>query len=141
MYTRRLASSLPLQSYQPSFDFASRLLLAVSESFFGIQTKQDALHPFMNRIKRVPAVMSIFLIFGKDAPEQPMQVFSKRTDKARAVIRKHGGEIRSMYAAQREVDVVFAVDFPGLKEADEASVELNQTTGMSFTTTPVMDAD
>ena len=85
--------------------------------------------------------MSIFLMFGKYALGESEKICLQRTDEALAVIRKHGGDIRSMYASPGEVDVVFAVDFPGVQDAEEASVELNQTKGISFTTTPVMDAD
>jgi uncharacterized protein with GYD domain len=95
----------------------------------------------VDEIQRGAAAMSIFLMFGKYAPEKSEKICLKRTDEALAVIRKHGGNIRSMYTAPGEVDVVFAVEFPGVKDAEEASVELNKTTGISFTTTPVMNGD
>ena len=83
--------------------------------------------------------MAIFLMFGKYSQEASKEISSQRTDEAMAVIRKHGGDIRSLYAVMGELDLVFAVDFPGMKEAMAASVELKQKTGISFSTSPVMD--
>jgi uncharacterized protein with GYD domain len=82
--------------------------------------------------------MEIFIIFGKYAPEALKEMSKKRTENVEKAIKKLGGEVISMYALLGETDLVFIVNFPGVKEAMKASVVLNKMTGISFTTAPAM---
>ena len=49
-----------------------------------------------------------------------------------------GGEVKAAYALLGETDVVIIVDFPGVKEAMKASVELTKLLGIAFTTAPAV---
>jgi len=85
--------------------------------------------------------MPIFLMFGKYSPEALRAISADRTEKAVALIKKHGGKVVSMYAVLGEHDLVFTVDFPDAEQAMAASVALHKLTGISFTTSPVVDVE
>ena len=46
-----------------------------------------------------------------------------------------------MYAVLGEHDLVFTLDFPDSEKALAASVALNKLTGISFTTSPVVEVE
>ena len=46
-----------------------------------------------------------------------------------------------MYAVMGEHDLFFTLDFPDLNKALATSVELNKLTGISFTTSPVVEVE
>ena len=85
--------------------------------------------------------MSIFMMFGKYSSEALKGISSERTDKAVEVIKKNGGKVISMYAVLGEHDLVFTLDFPDSEKALAASVALNKLTGISFTTSPVVEVE
>lgn len=85
--------------------------------------------------------MPIFLMFGKYSPEALKGISPERTDKAVELIKKNGGKIVSMYAVLGEHDLVFTLDFPDAEKALAASVALNRLTGISFTTSPVVEVE
>lgn len=85
--------------------------------------------------------MPIFLMFGKYSSEAMKGISSERTEKAQALIEKHGGRVVSMYAVLGEHDLVFTLDFPNAEQALAASVELRTLTGITFTTSPVVDVE
>ena len=85
--------------------------------------------------------MPIFMMFGKYSSESLKGISSERTDKAIDVIKKNGGKVISMYAVLGEHDLVFTLDFPDAEKAMAASVELNRLTGISFTTSPVVEVE
>jgi uncharacterized protein with GYD domain len=85
--------------------------------------------------------MPIFMMFGKYSSESLKGISSERTDKAVNVIKKHGGKVISMYAVLGEHDLVFTLDFPDAEKAMATSVELNRLTGISFTTSPVVEVE
>lgn len=85
--------------------------------------------------------MPIFLMFGKYSPEALKGVSPERTDKAVELIKKNGGKIVSMYAVLGEHDLVFTLDFPDSEKALATSVALNKMTGISFTTSPVVEVE
>jgi len=60
--------------------------------------------------------------------------------KLRGALQKQlaGGKVEAGYALLGETDVVVIVDFPGVKEAMKASVELTKLLGISFTTAPAV---
>ena len=82
--------------------------------------------------------MTTFLIFGKYSSKALKEASAKRTEKGTSLIKKFGGEVKSMYALLGEYDLVFIVSFPGVEEAMKASFALNKLTGISFTTLPAM---
>jgi uncharacterized protein with GYD domain len=85
--------------------------------------------------------MPIFMMFGKYSSEALKGISPERTDKAVAVIKKNAGKVISMYAVLGEHDLVFTLDFPDSEKALAASVALNKLTGISFTTSPVVEVE
>ena len=85
--------------------------------------------------------MPIFLMFGKYSPEALKGISPERTDRAAELIRKNGGKVVSMYAVLGEHDLVFTLDFPDAEKALTTSVALNKMTGISFTTSPVVEVE
>ena len=85
--------------------------------------------------------MSIFFMFGKYSTDALKEASSERTDNATALIRKHGGEVRGMYSLLGEHDLIIIADFPNVEQAMMASLDLHKLTGISFTTSPVVDVE
>jgi len=85
--------------------------------------------------------MPIFLMFGKYSSEALKGISPERTDRAVELIRKNGGRVVSMYAVLGEHDLVFTLDFPDAEKALTTSVALNKMTGISFTTSPVVEVE
>ena len=85
--------------------------------------------------------MPIFMLFGKYTSESLKGVSSKRKEQAISLIEKNDGKVISMYAVLGEHDLVFTLDFPDAEKAMAASVALNQLTGISFTTSPVVEVE
>jgi len=85
--------------------------------------------------------MPIFMFFGKYSSESLKGISSERTDRAVNLIKKNGGKVVSMYAVLGEHDLVFTLDFPDAEKALATSVELNKLTGISFTTSPVVEVE
>lgn len=85
--------------------------------------------------------MPIFMMFGKYSSEALKGISSERTDKAVELIKGNGGKVVSMYAVLGEHDLVFTLDFPDAEKALAASVALNKLTGISFTTSPVVEVE
>jgi uncharacterized protein with GYD domain len=85
--------------------------------------------------------MATFVMLGKYTPQALADLSSKRTKDALAMIKKHKGEVQSMYATLGQNDLVLILDFPGIKEAMKASVALSRLTGIGFTTSPAVTVD
>ncbi len=85
--------------------------------------------------------MSIFFMFGKYSSEALKGVSAKRTEAVVELIQRHGGSVKSMYTVLGEHDLVFIVDFPSVEEAMITSMGLHKLTGISFTTSPVVDVE
>jgi len=66
---------------------------------------------------------------------------SETVNKAVELINKNGGKIVSMYAVLGEHDLVFTLDFPDAEKALATSVALKRLTGISFTTSPVVEVE
>jgi len=77
-------------------------------------------------------------MLGKYSSEALKGISPGRTDKALKIIKKFGGEVKSMYALLGEIDLVFILTFPDVEKAMQASVALNKLTGISFTTLPAV---
>jgi uncharacterized protein with GYD domain len=85
--------------------------------------------------------MPIFMMFGKYSSDALKGISPQRTEKAAELIRKNGGKVVSMYAVLGEHDLVFTLDFPDAEKALATSVALNKLTGISFTTSPVVEVE
>jgi uncharacterized protein with GYD domain len=85
--------------------------------------------------------MAVFFMFGKYSSEAIKGIGAKRTEKAVEIIKKLGGEVKSMYALLAEQDVILIVSLPGVEEAMKASVALAKLTGIAFTTAPAVSVE
>ena len=85
--------------------------------------------------------MPIFMMFGKYTTKALQEISAERTDKAVELVKKNSGKVVSMYAVMGVHDLVFTLDFPDLDKALATSVELNKLTGISFTTSPVVEVE
>jgi uncharacterized protein with GYD domain len=85
--------------------------------------------------------MAIFMMFGKYTNEALRGISPDRTEQAVAVIEANGGKVISMYAVMGEHDLVFTLDFPDQANAFATSVALHELTGISFTTSPVVEVE
>lgn len=85
--------------------------------------------------------MPVFLMFGKYTRDSMQNASEERTRKAVKIIEKQGGKVISMYAVLGEHDLVFTLDFPDAEKALSASMALQNLTGISFSTSPVVDVE
>jgi len=82
--------------------------------------------------------MATFLMLGKYSSDSLRQISSKRTEKALKLVRRLGGEVRSVYALLGDYDLAVVVDLPGNEKALEVSLALGKLTGISFKTSPAV---
>jgi uncharacterized protein with GYD domain len=80
-------------------------------------------------------------MFGNYASDAVDDISAERTVKANAVIGDMGGEFKGGYALLGDTDIVLIVDFPNIKKAMKASIELNKLLGISFSTAPAVTVD
>jgi uncharacterized protein with GYD domain len=85
--------------------------------------------------------MPLFMMFGKYSSKALKGISPERTDKAITLIKKHGGEIKSMYAVLGEHDLVFIIDFQDADQAMATSVVLHKLTGIHFITSAIMKVE
>lgn len=85
--------------------------------------------------------MPIFMMFGKYTRDSIGKASAQRTKKAVKIIEKNGGKVISMYALLGEHDLVFTLEFPDSEKALSTSVALNRLTGISFSTSPVVEVE
>lgn len=85
--------------------------------------------------------MQTFIMFGKYSLEAVSKISAERTTKVHELVRKQGGEVKSIYALLGSPDLVVTVELPGIKEATALSVALTRATGISFTSAPAVPAE
>ena len=85
--------------------------------------------------------MAIFFMFGKYTTEAIKEISIERTQLAVSEIKKLGGEIIAMHALLGEYDLLFCVSLPGIEEAIKASVALQKSTGISFSSCPAVTVE
>ena len=82
--------------------------------------------------------MATFVLFGKYSAEAFKGISARRTDEAKALIKKHGGELKAAYALLGGVDLVMVVELPDTQRAIATSAALAKLTGIGFTTAPAV---
>ncbi|MBN1218267.1 MAG: GYD domain-containing protein [Anaerolineae bacterium] len=82
--------------------------------------------------------MATYFLFGKYSAGALQGMSAQRTEEAKALIKKFGGEVKSGYALLGEHDLVLIVDLPGTEQAMKASVALAKLTGIAFATAPAV---
>ena len=83
--------------------------------------------------------MATYLMFGKYSLEAIKAISAKRTDKAIALIKQEGGELKAGYALLGDIDLVLIVDLPDTERAMKTSVALSKLLGISFSTVPAVN--
>jgi uncharacterized protein with GYD domain len=82
--------------------------------------------------------MATYLMFGKYSSEAVKAISSKRTDRAAALIKQNGGELKGGYALLGKTDLVLIVDLPDTERAMKTSADLSKLLGISFSTAPAL---
>jgi uncharacterized protein with GYD domain len=85
--------------------------------------------------------MATFFMFGKYSADAIKGISAKRTEKAAALVKKFGGEVKSGYALLGEYDLVLIVELPDTEQAMKTSVALSKLTGIGFTTSPAVSVE
>ena len=85
--------------------------------------------------------MPIFMMFGKYSTEAAKGISTERTARAVEWIKKNGGKVISMYAVMGEHDLVLTLDLPDSNSAITTSIGLKRLTGITFTTSPVVEVE
>jgi uncharacterized protein with GYD domain len=85
--------------------------------------------------------MATYILFGKYSQDSIKKISAKRTEKAKELIKKNAGEIKSGYALLGKTDLVLIVEFPDLEHVLKTSIALTKMLGISFTTTPAVSMD
>jgi len=85
--------------------------------------------------------MATFIMFGKYSSEGFKGISAQRTIEVNDLVRKHGGEIKTMYALLGVHDLILIMEFPDNDQAMQASVALQKLTGISFTTSLAMPVE
>jgi uncharacterized protein with GYD domain len=80
-------------------------------------------------------------MFGNYSLDSIKQISEKRTEKAKELIRKNGGEIKSGYSLLGKTDLVLIVELPDSEKAMKTSVALSKLLGISFTTAPAVSME
>ena len=82
--------------------------------------------------------MATYVMFGKYSVEGMKGISAKRSDEAKSLIKKNGGELRAAYAMLGGTDLVMIVEMPDTARAMATSAALAKLTGIAFTTSPAV---
>ena len=85
--------------------------------------------------------MTTFVMLGRMSVESIKEISPKRTVDALALIKKHGGNLKSGYVMLGKYDLILIVDLPSHEQAMKTSVGLSRMLGVSFTTSPAITFD
>lgn len=85
--------------------------------------------------------MATYVLLGKYTIEALKGISAKRSDQAKALIKKHGGELKAAYAVLGGVDLVMIADLPDTARAMATSAALAKATGIAFTTSPALSIE
>ncbi len=85
--------------------------------------------------------MATFIMTGRYSAEAIKQISAKRTTKGTRIVRQCGGKLVTGYATMGKTDILVVAEFPGIKEAMKASVDLNKALGISFSTVPAISIE
>jgi uncharacterized protein with GYD domain len=82
--------------------------------------------------------MATYFMFGKYSKAAVKAISAKRTDKAVALVKANGGELKAGYALLGDTDLVLIVDLPDTGKAMKTSAALSKLLGISFSTAPAL---
>ena len=75
--------------------------------------------------------MATYLMFGRYSLGAVKEISAERTEKAAAMVKKHGGEVKGGYALLGKDDLVLIVDLPDTESAMKTSIALSKFLGIS----------
>jgi uncharacterized protein with GYD domain len=78
--------------------------------------------------------MATYFLFGKYSSDATKGMSASRTENANKLIKKYGGEIKSIYALLGKNDLVIIATFPGAEQVVKSSIAISRLTGITFTT-------
>jgi uncharacterized protein with GYD domain len=82
--------------------------------------------------------METFIMTGRYSTESVKKISGKRTTMALKIVKQCRGKFVAAYATMGKTDLLAIVEFPGVNEAMKASVALNKSLGISFSTVPAL---
>lgn len=82
--------------------------------------------------------MTTYFMFGKYSADAMKGMSASRTENANKLMKKFGGEIKSIYALLGDKDLVIIASFPGTEQAMKASIAVSKLTGIAFTTSEAL---
>lgn len=82
--------------------------------------------------------MTTYFFFGSYTQDALDGIDAQRTKAAEEIITGFGGKLRSVYALLGDIDIVMIAELPGVPEAVQVSIALNQKTGISFSSAPAL---
>ncbi len=85
--------------------------------------------------------MATFLMFGKYSLDSLREISAERTNRALALIKKHGGEYKAGYALLGDKDLLLIVELPSSEQAMKVSIALTKLLGVAFSTTPAVSIE
>ena len=85
--------------------------------------------------------MATYVMFGKYSVGAIKDISGDRTKKSMDMLKKLGGEVKSMYALLGEKDLLFIIDFPGMEAALKASIALSKLTSIAFATSEAIPVE
>ena len=85
--------------------------------------------------------MATFVMLGKYSSQSIKAISADRTKKAEELIAGLGGQVQSVCAMLGPYDLLLIADFPDVKQAMKASLELAKLTDISFTTCPAVSVE
>ncbi len=83
----------------------------------------------------------IFILPGKYTNEGLETASKERTKKSVKIIEKNNGKLNSIYALLGNYDIILNVEFPDVKNAMQASIELTKLTNISFSSMPAIPVE
>jgi len=82
--------------------------------------------------------MATFIMFGRYTAASIQEISTQRTQKGKAIVKRYRGKLVAVYATLGRQDLVVIAEFPGVEEAMKASIALNRSLGIAFSTTPAI---
>jgi uncharacterized protein with GYD domain len=85
--------------------------------------------------------MQKFVMMGRYTSEGLKGIKKARTKKVVELLKKQGGRVNAMYALLGPKDLIFIVDFPGIKEVIRAAISVSKATGIGFSSFPAITVE
>ncbi len=85
--------------------------------------------------------MATYFMFGKYSADAIKGISAGRTEKAKKLVQKYSGEVKSIYALLGEKDLVIIATFPGIDQAVKSSIAISKLTGIAFSTSEALTVE